>query len=65
MDDYESLSPSRLFWPRFVGVLPTQPTEDQITINLVALLVKDPVVVRRKIDLAAFLDWERERYPRL
>lgn len=72
-------------WPRCIAVLPMQPVEDQITINLVALLAKDPVVRRichwvdyqsepmgtdargakfskGKIDLAVFLDWERERY---
>ena len=33
-------------WPSCVNILPAQPTEDQITINLVALLMKDPVVRR-------------------
>ncbi|MGC4152288.1 MAG: hypothetical protein QM628_04335 [Propionicimonas sp.] len=31
-------------WQRCVARLPTQPTEDEVTINLVDLLMKDPVV---------------------
>lgn len=33
-------------WPTCVGLLPGQPTEDLITVNLVDLLSKDPVVRR-------------------
>jgi hypothetical protein len=33
-------------WPICVGLLPGQPTEDTITINLVDLLSKDPIVRR-------------------
>jgi hypothetical protein len=33
-------------WPACMAVLPIQPTEDQITINLVALLAQDPIVRR-------------------
>ncbi len=33
-------------WPTCVAVLPTQPKEDEITLNLVDLLWKDPVVRR-------------------
>jgi hypothetical protein len=31
-------------WPGCLALLPAQPTEDQITINLIAILSKDPVV---------------------
>lgn len=33
-------------WPTLLGLLPGQPNEDTITINLVSLLGKDPVVRR-------------------
>lgn len=72
-------------WPQCIALLSAQPEEDDITINLVHLLGKDPVVRRicywveyqfepfgtapngmkfskGKIDIAVFLDWERERY---
>lgn len=72
-------------WPACVVLLPGQPEEDTITINLVALLAKDAVVRRicyfviyqhepfgthpggakfskGKIDIAALMDQERERY---
>lgn len=72
-------------WPACVVVLPGQPEEDTITINLVDLLAKDAVVRRicylviyqhepfgthpggakfskGKIDIAALIDQERERY---
>jgi hypothetical protein len=35
-----------VLWPKCMAVLPSQPTEDQITINLVHLLGKDEVVRR-------------------
>jgi hypothetical protein len=35
-----------VLWPACVALLPGQPTEDTITINLVDLLAKDPVVRR-------------------
>lgn len=72
-------------WPGCLAVLPPQPEEDQITINLIAIFNKDPVIrsichwieyqfepfgtmpngmrySKGKIDLAVFLDWDRERY---
>jgi hypothetical protein len=44
--DQRILERIAVVWPRCVALLPKQPLEDQITINLVALLVKDAVVRR-------------------
>jgi hypothetical protein len=72
-------------WKTCVNSLPSQPLEDNITINLVSQLSNDAVVRRichwiefqyepfginqngsyyskGKVDMAAFLDWNRERY---
>ena len=72
-------------WPKCVSMLPNQPVEDAITINLVNILSEDPQTRRLfywlefqyepfgfapngtayskgKIDMALFLDRERERY---
>ena len=72
-------------WPECVAMLPHQPVEDAITINLVNILSKDPqarrlfywlefqyepfgftpvgtAFSRGKIDMALFLDRDRERY---
>lgn len=45
-------------WPRCVAVLPSQPHEDDITINLVRLLTKDSGVRR----LCHWVEWQYEPF---